>query len=220
MHILFTVYRRLNDIKGTILANYKHIILIAIVLSALAAYTLPVDTYNSANGGYDASASASSNGGYDTSSDSLLSNPSPASLSNPSPASLLTDVIACQGSGICQIVSRDIYQRPFALIIPEYILQLRPELCLDVNINDVANAIQSIPGVTLIHVYDLPGYQAVSFRGNPGPELLNDQRFVDYNATQADSNAELDKSSGHSAQVQILIVIQTYSQQVRHFQLD
>jgi subtilisin family serine protease len=113
----------------------------------------------------------------------------------------LTDIAACQGSGICQIVIRDIYQRPFALIIPEYILQVRPELCLDVNINDVANAIQSIPGVTLIHVYDLPGYQAVSFRGNPGPELLNDQRFVDYNATQADSNAELDKSSGHSAQV-------------------
>jgi len=199
----------LNDIKGTILTNYKHIILIAIVLSALAAYALPVDNYNSANGGYDASASASSNGGYDTSSESLLSNPSPASLSNPSPASLsnpspaslLTDIAACQGSGICQIVSRDIYQRPFALIIPEYILQVRPELCLDVNINDVANAIQSIPGVTLIHVYDLPGYQAVSFRGNPGPELLNDQRFVDHNATSVDSNAEVDKVSGHTAQI-------------------
>jgi subtilisin family serine protease len=194
----------LDDIKGTILANYRHIILIAIVLSALAAYALPVDTYNFANGGYDATASASSNGGYDTSSDSLLSNPSPTLLSNPPPASLLTDIAACQGSGICQIIIRDIYQRPFALIIPEYILQLRPELCLDVNINDVANEIQAIPGVTLIHVYDLPGYQAVSFRGNPGPELLSDQRFVDYNATQADSNAELDKSSGHAAQVREL----------------
>lgn len=196
------MYRRLNDIKGTILANYKHIMLIAIVLSALAAYALPVDPYNSANGGYDASASTSSNGGYDTSLDSLLSNPSPTSLSNPLPASLFTDIAVCQGSGICQIVIRDIYQRPFALIIPEYILQLRPELCLDVNINDIANEIQAIPGITLIHIYDLPGYQAVSFRGNPGPELLSDQRFVDYNATQADSNAELDKSSGHVAQVQ------------------
>jgi subtilisin family serine protease len=194
----------LDDIKGTILANYKHIILIAIVLSPLAAYALPVDTYKFINGGYDASVSASSNGGYDTSSDSLLSNPSPTLLSNPSPASLLTDIAACQGSGICQIVSRDIYQRPFALIIPEYILQLRPELCLDVNINDVANEIRAIPGVTLIHVYDLPGYQAISFRGNPGPELLSDQRFVDYNTTQANSNAELDKSSGHTAQVRDL----------------
>ncbi len=70
------------------------------------------------------------------------------------------------------------------------------------NIYDVANEIQAIPGVTLIHVYDLPGYQAVSFRGNPGPELLNDLRFVDYNATQADSNAELDQSSGHNAQIE------------------
>ena len=69
------------------------------------------------------------------------------------------------------------------------------------DINDIANEIQAIPGVTLIHVYDLPGYQAVSFRGNPGPVLLNDQRFVDYNATQANSNAELDQSSGHSAQI-------------------
>ena len=85
--------------------------------------------------------------------------------------------------------------------MPEYILQLRPELCLDININDVANEIQAIPGVTLIHVYDLPGYQAISFRGNPGPELLNDQRFVDHNATSVDSNAEVDKVSGHTAQI-------------------
>ena len=69
------------------------------------------------------------------------------------------------------------------------------------NINDVANEIQGIPGVTLIHVYDLPGYQAVSFTGNPGPELLNDDRFVDHNATLTDSNAELDRSSGHAAQL-------------------
>ncbi len=185
------MYRRLNDTKGTILANYKHIILITIVLSTLSAYALPIDTHNSGNREYEASASASPNGGYDTSSDSL----------SPAPASLLTDVAACLGSGICQIVIRDIYQKPFVPIVPEYILQLRPELCLDVNINDVANEIQAIPGVTLIHVYDLPGYQAVSFRGNPGPELLNDQRFVDYNATQADSNAELDQSSGHNAQI-------------------
>ena len=186
------MYRRLNDTKGTILANYKHIILITIVLSTLSAYVLPIDTHNSGNREYEASATASPNGGYDTSSDSL----------SPAPASLLTDVAACLGSGICQVVIRDIYQRAFLPIVPEYILQLRPELCLDVNINDVANEIQAIPGVTLIHVYDLPGYQAVSFRGNPGPELLNDQRFVDYNATRADSNAELDQSSGHTAQIE------------------
>ena len=105
------------------------------------------------------------------------------------------------GSGACQLVNRVIYQKAFAPIIPEYILQLRPELCLDVNINDVANELQGIPGVTLIHVYDLPGYQAVSFRGNPGPELLNDDRFVDHNATLADSKAEFDQSSGHTAQL-------------------
>lgn len=186
------MYRRLNDTKGTILANYKHIILITIVLSTLSAYVLPIDTHNSGNREYEASATASPNGGYDTSSDSL----------SPAPASLLTDLAACQGSGICQVVIRDIYQRPFLPIVPEYILQLRPELCLDVNIYDIANEIQAIPGVILIHVYDLPGYQAVSFRGNPGPELLNDPRFVDYNATRADSNAELDQSSGHSAQIE------------------
>jgi subtilisin family serine protease len=98
-------------------------------------------------------------------------------------------------------VNRAIYQKAYLPIVPEYILQLRPELCLDVNINDVANEIQAIPGVTLIHVYDLPGYQAISFRGNPGPELLNDQRFVDHNATSVDSNAEVDKVSGHTAQI-------------------
>ena len=32
-------------------------------------------------------------------------------------------------------------------------------------------------------------------------ELLHDQRFVDYNATSPDTNAELDRSSGHEAQV-------------------
>ena len=69
------------------------------------------------------------------------------------------------------------------------------------DINDVANQLQAIPGVTLLHVYDLPGYQAVSFQGNPGPELLNDDRFVDNNATLADSNAELDQSAGHTAQL-------------------
>jgi hypothetical protein len=70
-----------------------------------------------------------------------------------------------------------------------------------VNITDVEKEIQAIPGVTLIHTYDLPGYQAISFRGDPGPELLNDQRFVDNNATSPDSNAEVDQSSGHTAQI-------------------
>ena len=78
---------------------------------------------------------------------------------------------------------------------------LQHQLCLDVDINGVVNEIKAIPGVTLIHVYDLPGYQAVSFRGNPGSELLNDNRFVDHNATLAESNAELDQSSGHTAQL-------------------
>jgi subtilisin family serine protease len=53
----------------------------------------------------------------------------------------------------------------------------------------------------LLHVYDIPGYQAVSFQGYPGPELLNDNRFVDNNATLADSNAELNQASGHTAQL-------------------
>jgi subtilisin family serine protease len=124
----------------------------------------------------------------------------PISPAEPSPASLPSDLAACLGSGACQLINRLIYQKPFAPIIPEYILQLRPELCQQVNINDIANEIQAIPGVTLIHVYDLPGYQAVSFRGYPGPEILNDNRFVDHNATLPDSNAELDQSSGHAAQ--------------------
>ena len=100
---------------------------------------------------------------------------------------LRINLAACLGSGACQVVNRAIYQKAFLPIGPEYILQLRPELCLDVNISDIANEIQGIPGVTLIHVYDLPGYQAISFRGNPGPELLNDQRFVDHNATSVDN---------------------------------
>ena len=54
--------------------------------------------------------------------------------------------------------------------------------------------------MTLIHVYDLPGYQAVSFRGDPGPELLNDARFVDNNATSP-TNAEINQFSGHTAQL-------------------
>ena len=81
-------------------------------------------------------------------------------------------------------------------------MQVRPELCLDININDVANEIQAIPGVTLIHALMIyPGTKLISFRGNPGPELLNDQRFVDHNATSVDSNAEVDKVSGHTAQI-------------------
>jgi hypothetical protein len=80
-------------------------------------------------------------------------------------------------------------------------LQLRPELCLDTNIADIANEIQAIPGVTLIHVYDLPGYQAVSFRGNPGPGLLNDDRFADINSTSPDTKAEINRFSGHTAQL-------------------
>ena len=111
------------------------------------------------------------------------------------------DVTACLGSAACQIVDRAIYQRKFIPILPEYILQLRPEISLDVSINDIANEIQAIPGVTLIHVYDLPGYQAVSFRGNPGPDLLSDLRFVDLNATKADTNAEVNQVSGHIAQI-------------------
>ena len=59
---------------------------------------------------------------------------------------------------------------------------------------------RAIPGVTLIHVYDLPGYQAVSFRGNPGPGLLNDARFVDNNATSP-TKAEINQFSGHTAQL-------------------
>ena len=136
----------------------------------------------------------------DTPTPSSTPNTTPTST-EPAPASLPRDVAACLGSGACQLVSRDIYQRVFLPIVPEYILELRPELCLDVNINAVANELKGIPGVTLIHVYDLPGYQAVSFRGNPGPELLNDDRFVDHNATSPDSNAELDQSSGHAAQL-------------------
>ncbi len=108
---------------------------------------------------------------------------------------------ACLASGVCQLVNRVIYQKPFSPIIPEYILQLRPELCLDVNINEIATELQTIPGVTLIHVYDLPGYQAISFRGDPGPEVLSDNRFVDNNATLPNSNAEVDKVSGHTAQI-------------------
>jgi subtilisin family serine protease len=111
------------------------------------------------------------------------------------------DVTACLGSAACQIVDRAIYQRNFTPILPEYILQLRPEISLDVSINDIANEIQAIPGVTLIHVYDLPGYQAVSFKGNPGPDLLSDLRFVDLNATKADTNAEVNQVSGHIAQI-------------------
>ena len=86
----------------------------------------------------------------------------------PAPALLPTDVAACLGSGSCQFVDRVIDQKPFAPIIPEYILQLRPGLCLDVHTTDVAVEIKGIPGVTLIHFYNPPGYQAVSSRANPG----------------------------------------------------
>ena len=81
-------------------------------------------------------------------------------------------------------------------------MQLRPELCGQVNITDIAKEISGNPDVTLLYVYDLPSFQVCSFRGYPGPELLRDQRFVDYNATSPDTNAELDKSSGHESQLQ------------------
>jgi subtilisin family serine protease len=68
-----------------------------------------------------------------------------------------------------------------------------------VNINDIAKEISTRPGVKLLYTYNLPSFQAVSFRGYPGAELLHDQRFVDYNTTSPDSNAELDKSSGHES---------------------
>jgi hypothetical protein len=119
----------------------------------------------------------------------------------PAPAVVPSDLAACLASSSCQLVNRDIYQKAYAPIIPEYILQLRPELCLDTNIADIANELQAIPGVTLIHVYDLPGYQAVSFRGNPGPGLLNDDRFVDINSTSPDTKAEINQFSGHTAQL-------------------
>jgi len=86
-----------------------------------------------------------------------------------------------------------------------------------VNINNIANELKGIPGVTLIHVYDLSGYQAVSFRGNPGPELLNDDRFVDHNATLPDSNAELDQSSGHTAQLIDLVIIHDHLTEQRFY---
>jgi len=114
---------------------------------------------------------------------------------------LPSDLAACLGSGNCQLVNRQIYQKAFAPIIPEYILQLRAELCLDVNINDVADELVAIPGVTLLNVYDLPEYQAVSFQGDPGPEILNDDRFVKLNATLPNTNAEVDQSAGHTAQI-------------------
>ena len=118
----------------------------------------------------------------------------------PAPEVVASDLAACLASSLCQILNRDIYQKAFAPMIPEYILQLRPELCLDTTIAEIANEIQAIPGVTLIHVYDLPGYQAVAFRGNPGPELLNDARFVDNNATSP-TKAEINQFSGHTAQL-------------------
>jgi subtilisin family serine protease len=99
------------------------------------------------------------------------------------------------------LVNREFYLRPYTPIEPEYTLQLRPELCLDVNITEIANELQSIPGVTLIHSFDLPTFKAITFTGNPGPEILNDDRFVDYNSTAAETKAELDTVSGHSAQL-------------------
>jgi hypothetical protein len=72
--------------------------------------------------------------------------PTPAPADSPTPTeaaptSLPSNVAACLGSGICQLVNRVIYQRAFAPIVPEYILHLRPELCLDADINDIANEI-------------------------------------------------------------------------------
>jgi len=101
------------------------------------------------------------------------------------------------------LVTREFYLKPYAPIVPEYTLQLRPELCLDVNITDIVNELQAIPGVELIQTFDLPTFQAITFTGNPGPEILNDDRFVDYNMTAADSKAEIDPVSGHSAQLEV-----------------
>ena len=111
------------------------------------------------------------------------------------------DVTACLGSAPCQIVDRAIYSEKVHPNSPRIHIAIKTQISLDVSINDIANEIQAIPGVTLIHVYDLPGYQAVSFRGNPGPDLLSDLRFVDLNATKADTNAEVNQVSGHIAQI-------------------
>ena len=98
----------------------------------------------------------------------------------------------CLGSSGCQVLNSAIYQRPFAIYNSRvYFSSLRPELCPKVSINDVAKEISGKPGVTLLDVYNLPSYQAISFRGNPGPEFYMIQRFVDYNATSPDTNAEL-----------------------------
>ena len=129
-----------------------------------------------------------------------VSDDNPGSVSESTPASLTSDIAACIGSGSCHVVDRPIFQKSYSQIIPEYVLQLRPELCLEVNINDIANQIQAIPGVALLHVYELPGFQAVAFRGYPGPELVNDDRFVDLNGTLPSSNAEYDESAGHTSQ--------------------
>lgn len=178
--------------------KYRQIIVLALASAAFAAYLIPFNSGPPSG----TQAQQSSYETLDDGSDDTASPTEGSSSPTESAADALpTDVASCLGSGACQLVTRDIYQRVFLPIIPEYILQLRPELCLDVKINDVADEIMGIPGASLIHVYDLPNFQAVSFRGYPGPELLNDERFVDYNATSPDVNAEIDRSSGHSAQI-------------------
>jgi hypothetical protein len=167
--------------------RYRQIIVLAVASVAISAYVIPFNADNPAQ----------TQAGYERLQEQL----GDVTPVEPAPAAVPADLAACLGSGACQVVNRAIYQKAFLPIIPEYILQLRPELCLDVSINDIVNEIQAIPGVTLIHVYDLPGYQAISFRGNPGPELLNDPRFVDHNATSVDTNAEVNEASGHTAQI-------------------
>ena len=110
--------------------------------------------------------------------------------------------MSCLTHSDCQLVNRVIFQRPYKSIIPEYILQLRPETMWSGKHyrycqRDIGKSRRHT--ALCLRSAIIP---TVSFRGYPGPELLRDQRFVDYNATSPDTNAELDKSSGHESQLQ------------------
>ena len=114
------------------------------------------------------------------------------------------DEKTCLDSGVCQVVDRQIYLRPYLSIVPEYTMELRSDLGGDgVKATDLAKELQTISGVTVLHTFDVPGFQAVTFTGDPGPTFLNDERFVDYDGIKLDSKAELDEYSGHVAQVAI-----------------
>jgi subtilisin family serine protease len=113
----------------------------------------------------------------------------------------LTAESACSPSIV--YVYRDIFQRPFAALVPkEVILELRRDLVPTINFRMFADQIAKGYNVVVLDLIDTPVYKAIVIRApeanNP---IFKDTRFVNYNLPNNPGSGELDEFKGHYAQL-------------------